>query len=257
MSGFDAAAFAALRRGSWGAAPRLHKAVTSTQDLAREAAPEGTVFLAEAQDAGRGRWGRRWDGADGKSLLFSVRLDRDAGAGPESSLPLILGAATAAALRGLGLEQAGLKWPNDILADGRKLGGLLVEGTGAAWIAGCGLNVGQAGEDFPPELRATAGSLRMAGLESGREAVLAAVLADWEAWMGRWRREGFAALRAEVEALLLWRGRACRVRLDHAEAEGTLLGLTDDGALRLGLDGDGERVLHSAEILALREAGPH
>lgn len=253
MSSFDAAVFQSVRRGAWGGRLCVRERVSSTQDEARRLG-EGDVVVAEQQSAGRGRWGRRWESSAGASLLFSVRLGSGFGA-PAGGLPLVLGAASVTALRSLGLDGVGLKWPNDLYWGGRKLGGLLLEGDGDAWIAGCGLNVLQEPADFPPELRGAAVSLRQAGLEIGREALLAALLFAWESWTARWRRDGFAALRDEVEALLVWKGSPCRLQAGGHSLQGVLLGLADDGTLRLAVDGV-ERRLHSAEILGLRPAGP-
>jgi BirA family biotin operon repressor/biotin-[acetyl-CoA-carboxylase] ligase len=265
---FDLARFQAGRTGNWGADLRWHERLGSTQDEAAAAlaagAGEGCVVLAEAQDAGRGRWGKQWEGRPGLSLLFTVLLQAPmdapavAPAPNLGQLPLVLGLATAKALRGLGLEEAACKWPNDLWWRGRKLGGLLVEARGRGHLAGCGLNVGQAEGDFAPELRASAASLAQAGLSRPREAVLAAVLGAWETELRRWRHEGWAALAAEWPAHDALAGQRCRLRSGGKTHEGRVLGLAPDGALRLGLDQGGSMDFHSAEVEHLRpaEAGP-
>lgn len=261
---FDPALFQAERKGRWGADLRWHERLGSTQDEAAAAlaagAGEGCVVLAEAQDAGRGRWGKQWEGRPGLSLLFTALLEAPAAGPPPNlgQLPLVLGLATAQALRALGLADAACKWPNDVWWRGRKLGGLLVEGRGRGLLAGCGLNVGQAPEDFPPELRPSAASLAQAGLGAPREAVLAAVLAAWEGAVGRWRSEGWAAVAAEWPACDALAGQRCRLMRAGKGYEGRVLGLAPDGALRLALDQGGSMDFHSAEVEHLRpaEAGP-
>ena len=140
--------------------PRLHlRATTSTNDRARELAqagtPHGTVVTAAQQTAGRGRQGRTWSAPPGRALLLSVVL-RD----PPALLPL----AAALAVAEVAGADAQIKWPNDVLLDGRKVAGILAEGRPQdGWaVLGVGLNVALRIEDLPPQLHATAGTL---GLE--------------------------------------------------------------------------------------------
>ena len=242
----------------FGADLRRFERCKSTQDEARlaasQGAQEGCVILADAQDAGRGRWGRRWEDAPGKSLLFTVLLD--AKALQPATLPLYLGLATVVALRGLGLGQAGVKWPNDLWVGGRKLGGLLLETHGPWVLAGCGLNVGQAAEDLPPELRASATSLSLEGLPVGRDAVLAAVLQAWEGGLESWKKGGFGPFLARFEAVDALKGLDCDVRSGGQVLQGRYLGVDPSGALRLGLPGGEERRLQSAEIEQVRPSSP-
>jgi BirA family biotin operon repressor/biotin-[acetyl-CoA-carboxylase] ligase len=261
---FDAARFQAERRGAWGAELRWHDRLGSTQDEAaavlKAGAAEGCVILAEQQDAGRGRWGKQWEGRPGLSLLFTVLIRTPlAGLAPGATpnlgqLPLVLGLATAQALRGLGLAGAACKWPNDVWWQGRKLGGLLVESRSTGLLAGCGLNVGQGPEDFPPELRDGAASLGQAGLGLPRETVLAALLQAWEAGVQRWRSDGWAAMAAEWQAHDALAGQRCSLSSGGQRHQGTVMGLAPDGALRLALDQGGILDFHSAEVEHLRPA---
>src|SRR5438046_2150421 len=144
---------------------------SSTNDLAWEAestgAPEGFVVFAERQTAGRGRYGRRWESAPYQGLWFSVLLRPPVTLNESPQLTSLLAGVTAATIT----EETGcavsIKMPNDIYVAGRKIAGVLVEGRLASdgsyvAVAGLGVNVNQTLEDFPEELRATAGSLRMA-----------------------------------------------------------------------------------------------
>jgi BirA family transcriptional regulator, biotin operon repressor / biotin---[acetyl-CoA-carboxylase] ligase len=143
----------------------------STNDLAWEAeargAPEGFVVFAERQTAGRGQYGRRWESAPSQGLWFSVLLRPQITLNESPRLTSLLAGATAATIiEGTGCT-ASIKTPNDIYAAGRKIAGVLVEGRTAGdgryvAVAGVGVNVNQMLEDFPVELRTTAGSLRMA-----------------------------------------------------------------------------------------------
>jgi BirA family biotin operon repressor/biotin-[acetyl-CoA-carboxylase] ligase len=152
--------------------PRLHlRATDSTNLRARElalaGAPHGTLVTASEQSAGRGRQGRTWSAPPGRALLMSVVV-RD----PPTVLPLVAAVAVA---RACGAE-ARIKWPNDVLVDGRKVAGILVEGRPQeGWaVVGIGVNVAVRIADLPEELHDRATGL---GLEpEDVEAILASVL---------------------------------------------------------------------------------
>ncbi len=145
--------------------------VASTNDLAlargKIGAAEGTLIIAEHQTAGRGRYGRHWEAPSGKGLLVSVvlkhRLLRD-----QVTLPNLIGAmAIAAAIRTTYRLDARIKVPNDVRIEKKKVAGVLTELAYDAedhpfFVLGFGVNVNNALEDFPPELRGTATSVRMA-----------------------------------------------------------------------------------------------
>jgi BirA family transcriptional regulator, biotin operon repressor / biotin---[acetyl-CoA-carboxylase] ligase len=143
----------------------------STNDLAWEAeargAPEGFVVFAERQTAGRGQYGRRWESAPYQGLWFSVLLRPRITLNESPQLTSLLAGVAAATIIDETGCAASIKAPNDIYVAGRKIAGVLVEGRTASdrsyvAVAGIGMNVNQTLEDFPEELRATAGSLRMA-----------------------------------------------------------------------------------------------
>lgn len=143
----------------------------STNDLAWEAAErgasEGFVAFAEKQTKGRGQYGRRWESAPYLGLWFSVLLRPALTLRESPKLTCFLAEAVAATIADETALTPAIKWPNDIYLSGRKVAGVLVEGRIAAdgnylAVAGIGINVNQAIEDFPEELRASAGSLAMA-----------------------------------------------------------------------------------------------
>lgn len=147
----------------------------STNDIARrmaeQGAPAGLLVMTEHQTAGRGRMKRPWADTPGRSLLFSFVLRPPADSGPSARLapgttPIRVGLAIAAALRDAAGMDARLKWPNDLVTEGRKLAGVLCEAaTGAAGtviIAGVGINVLQQPDDWPEELREHAISVAQA-----------------------------------------------------------------------------------------------
>ena len=159
--------------------PRLHLRRTDStnnraRDLAARGAPHGTLVTAAEQTAGRGRQGRSWTAPAGRALLCTLVVRE-----PPRLLPLAVGVAVAETV-GPG---ARLKWPNDVLIDGRKVAGILVEGRPQErWaVAGIGLNVAVRESDFPPELDGRAATM---GLEpSAIEPTLARLLAQLERWL--------------------------------------------------------------------------
>ena len=118
---------------------------------ARAGAAEGAVLVAEHQTRGRGRQGRQWVSRTGSALIFSVLL-RPAAVPPADRgwLPLLTGVAVARALRQQAGVDAALKWPNDVLAGGAKLAGILAEQAGEAIVMGVGLNVAATRDELPP-----------------------------------------------------------------------------------------------------------
>jgi BirA family transcriptional regulator, biotin operon repressor / biotin---[acetyl-CoA-carboxylase] ligase len=215
--------------------PRVHFRLTDStnaraRELAGRGAPHGTVVTAAEQSAGRGRQGRTWTAPPGRALLCSV-LIRD----PPRLLPLAAGVAVAE-VSGADVQ---IKWPNDVLVDGRKIAGILVEARlQERWaVVGIGLNVAVRETDFPPELRGRAGTL---GLEPGAiEPTLEALLRGLERWLAAGSGAVLDAVRAR-DALLgrevQWGGR-------------TGMGAGIDGDGRLVVRTDGEEVrLDAGEV---------
>jgi BirA family biotin operon repressor/biotin-[acetyl-CoA-carboxylase] ligase len=163
----------------------------STNDIAWAAAergaPEGFVVFAERQTAGRGQYGRTWESAPYQGLWFSVLLRLGITLTESPRLTSLLAGVVAATIIKETSCAASIKAPNDIYVAGRKVAGVLVEGRMASdgsyiAVAGLGVNVNQTLEDFPAELQATAGSLRMAtGRQIQRGPLAVALLRKLEA----------------------------------------------------------------------------
>jgi BirA family transcriptional regulator, biotin operon repressor / biotin---[acetyl-CoA-carboxylase] ligase len=176
-------------RGMWGPLDAVASTGSTNADLlalAGTGAAEGRVLVAEEQTAGRGRLGRSWTSVPGASLTFSVLLRPEAVPQYRRGwLPLLTGVAVATAVRSVAGVDAVLKWPNDVLVGGRKLGGILAEQTpdGAAVVIGTGLNVA-AGPDALPVTPAglPATSLLAEGAIVSRQELLLSVLD----WLERW-----------------------------------------------------------------------
>lgn len=178
-----------------------------------------------------------WGDAPGASLLMSVVLRTALPAARWPSLSIAAGVAVAEALIDVAGLDARLKWPNDVLVDGRKISGVLLERHGDAVILGIGVNVTRAA--VPAELQGRATSIEGAGGHADREALLAAVLASVRRWRDRVERDGFEPVRARWTALAAMLGR--RVTVDGVD--GTARGIDHDGALLLETDAGTTRIV--------------
>ena len=164
--------------------------VSTNAELASEAhagAAEGLVLVAEHQTSGRGRLDRTWESPARAGLTFSVLLRPSLDMAHMTLLPLIAGLATVEAVSAVCGVEATLKWPNDVLVDGRKLGGLLVEIAGGAAVVGIGLNVSTRQDELPVD-RAT--SVALAGGVADREPLLKEVLRALARRYSAWRWSG-------------------------------------------------------------------
>lgn len=238
-------------RGEWRDVHWLAR-VDSTQqvarDLARGGAAEGTMVVAEEQTAGRGRLGRTWHSPAGENLYCSVVLRPPRAPAEVPQIALVVGIAVAAAVEEATGRRPAIKWPNDVLLDGKKVAGILTEMESEIErvhhvIAGIGVNLN--GRRFPRELRRKASSLLLlTGRPVDRARFAAGLLAALEARYGRYLTVGFASVRTEWESYSCLTGTEVRVRGPGGEVAGRVLGLDDDGALRLrGADGAVSRIV--------------
>ena len=225
-------------------------ALDSTNEEAKRRAQDGEAgplwIVARAQTAGRGRRGRAWTSAAGNLFTTGLfRLEASPGRAAQLSFAAALAVGDLAASV-IPSELVRLKWPNDVLVDGRKVAGILLE-SGAApggglWLAvGIGVNLAHHPEDS--ERPATDLSVHGGGV-SPDEAVK--TLADrFEHWRTLWAREGFAPIREAWLSRAWGLGERCTARLDGETLEGVFADLAEDGSLRLDLN-DGRRRLVSA-----------
>jgi BirA family transcriptional regulator, biotin operon repressor / biotin---[acetyl-CoA-carboxylase] ligase len=203
----------------------------STQELARPL-PEGGVVASDRQLQGRGRHGRAWRAEAGTGLLFSLALEPRTPPQRLASFSLVAAEAVAEACH----DRAAVRWPNDVMLDGRKLAGVLPELRDGKLVLGVGVNAGMSEAQLPADARVPATSLQIAtGRPVDRVQLLVALLAGLERRYDAFERDGFTGLgRDEL------RGR--HVMLVGA-ANGISEGVDEDG--RLLLDG---RAYSSAEV---------
>jgi BirA family transcriptional regulator, biotin operon repressor / biotin---[acetyl-CoA-carboxylase] ligase len=209
-------------------------------------APSGTVIIAAAQTAGRGRRGRQWLSAPGDSLTFSL-LWRFAPGTVPLGLSLAVGVAVTNALVKLGAGETALKWPNDLLKDGKKLAGILVElvpGQTHAAVIGIGLNL-RLPQTLPAEVRDTATAL---DLPIDANVLLARLLVELRTVLDTFAVDGFAVLRDDWLARHAHQDVPVRLLSDFAPPrDGICRGVDADGALLLEMNGRVERIL-SGEV---------
>jgi BirA family biotin operon repressor/biotin-[acetyl-CoA-carboxylase] ligase len=226
--------------------------------MAREGAPPWTAVRAGRQTAGRGRGGHAWASPPG-NLFLSVIVPPPAER-PITLLPLLVGVAVAEAAREWGVP-AVLKWPNDVLAGEKKLGGILVEsssdGQGTPVIvAGVGVNLAVEPETLDEPLRRTATSVRALGIEPpSADAAAAAVLARLGVWYHAFASVGAEPLRAAWRALAVdWWGRAVQAGSGRAAVRGIVRDIDDRGALVLETAGGQRVAVMSGEVREVRLA---
>ena len=229
--------------GEQGAAISLeiHDQLASTNthlmQQAAAGAAHGVCVVTELQTQGRGRRGRVWQAGLGNSLTFSVLWRFDCGAGALSGLSLAVGVALMRALQELGVQDAGLKWPNDVLHDNRKLAGILIELQGdmdgpSAAVIGIGLNL-RLPETLRKSIDQAAIDLHSIAPQPVDTSVgLGTVLRHLAAVLDQFEREGFESLRAEWMAQHAHENRPVRLLMpDGREIEGVAGGIAADGAL--------------------------
>ena len=235
----------------------LMEEVDSTNTLllarARDGASHATVIAAEWQRAGRGRMQRRWHALPAGSLTFSVLWRFARGAASLAGLSLAVGVALIRTLGALGINGAGLKWPNDVLWQGRKLAGILIEMQGdtlgpAAVVIGIGVNVrlSEAARDSIDQPITDVESIVERVID--RNQLLAAVLTELHAVLMVFEQNGFGALRDEWQRNHVHQG--CGVRLmlpDGQRANGVARGVAIDGALMMDT-ARGLQPFHSGEV---------
>jgi BirA family biotin operon repressor/biotin-[acetyl-CoA-carboxylase] ligase len=236
--------------------------VDSTNTLllqrAAEGAPGGSVIVAECQENGRGRMGRTWHASLGGGLTFSILWRFAAGASGLTGLSLAAGVALMRAFAQLGAGEARLKWPNDVVWQGRKIAGMLIEMQGdalgpSAVVIGVGLNI-RLTTHVTGRIGHSATDLEtLCGRELERSVVLGTILRELVSVLREFEQQGFSALREEWQRWHAHQDCEVVISLPSGETQtGVARGVADNGAL-LFERGGAVRQLHSAEV-SLRAA---
>lgn len=209
---------------------------TKAKELAEEGHPSGTLVVADRQTAGKGRRGRSWESPTGIGIFMTLMLKPEINPNHASMLTLVAAMATTRAIRRVTGVPAMIKWPNDIVMNGKKVCGILTEMSAQFdyinhIVIGIGINVHN--EDFPEEIAKTASSLY---LESGqhihRASLIEAFLEEFEDVYAEYlKTEDMEGLQKEYDAMLVNRGRQVRVLDPKEPFEGKAMGITKKGEL--------------------------
>lgn len=224
----------------------FHQKVDSTNNLAKleaeKGAPHGTVIVADTQTAGRGRRGRYWLSPPGVSLYFTIVLRPQLQPGQASMLTLVMADAVGRAIERVTGLKAGIKWPNDIVVNGRKVCGILTEMSAERdcihyAVIGVGTNILH--QDFPPETAVKATSLEDEGdAPVSRSYLLAEILTEFEADYGKFISAGdLTPLLSGYEGMLVNRDAEVKVLDPKGEFTGVARGITPQGELKVEKEG--------------------
>ncbi|WP_051278696.1 biotin--[acetyl-CoA-carboxylase] ligase [Solimonas flava] len=244
------------------AAPGLRVAVqpvvdsTSSRLLEADPAQDPQALFAELQTAGRGRRGRQWISPFGANLYVSIAWSWPSWPRALTALSLAVGAECALALRELGLSGVRLKWPNDLLVDGRKLGGILIEhrgeaGGGCRVVIGIGVNLhmdaAQADGVTQPWIDLDSAMARLGRSAPGRNALAGALLRRLQQRLLAYPSTGFAAVAADWADLDASRDAAVRIHNGEQITDGIARGVDGDGALLVDTVA-GRVAVHAGEV---------
>ncbi|PWB76785.1 MAG: biotin--[acetyl-CoA-carboxylase] ligase [Candidatus Methylomirabilota bacterium] len=224
-----------------GTSLHLYQEVESTNDeaaaLASRGEADGTIVIAERQRQGRGRMGRRWESPMGLGLYLSVILRPEIPPSAAPGLTFMAAVAGAEAIERATMLPTALKWPNDLIVHGRKVGGILgemaVEDSRLLYVVlGVGLNVNQTETDFPEELCQIATSLRgEAGHPVDRTVLARSLLESLDGWYERFLSDGLQSILKQVRRRCLTVGRMVTARSGDEEVSGFAVELDALGRL--------------------------
>jgi len=237
----------------WLASLEVFDSIDSTNShlmrKASSASIDGCVSLAEHQSSGRGRRGRSWTTARGRNVALSIGHRIDVPAPQLGALSLVVGVACAAALARAGLPGVRLKWPNDLLLDEKKLGGVLIEVVPQKQpletIIGIGINVARSSE--LESVGVPVASIDDVHRDIERNALVAALIGAVHRAASEFVTRGFAAFRTAWNGLNAHAGRTVRVTTPTTVVEGTVLGVAEQGELMLQT-GDEVRLVNAGEV---------
>lgn len=216
--------------------PVIDSTNTKAKQLAEEGYPSGTYVVAEQQDAGRGRRGRSWESPHGSGIFMTLMLKPDIAPNNASMLTLVAALAVAAAIRKCTGRPAGIKWPNDIVMNGKKVCGILTEMSAQIdyvnhVVIGIGINVHN--ESFPEEIEHMATSLYLETKEHlNRAAIIEEVWEQFERYYGIFMEtQDFSGLVKEYNAHLVSMHQIVKVLDPKENFEGKAMGITARGEL--------------------------
>lgn len=222
----------------------LDEVDSTNQFLLSQASGRGAVCLAERQSAGRGRRGRGWVSPYGQNIYLSLRWQYEQGVTALEGLSLAVGAVVADLLeRDLGLRGVSLKWPNDVMLRGRKLGGVLIEVGGdltgdCAVVVGLGLNVGMSASATTDDISQPWADLLQAGIKADRNQLSAALVSCLLPLLSRYPDKGFQGYRSLWLRHAAYLDAPVRVISQTQCSDGIMRGVDHSGCLLVEVDGE-------------------
>lgn len=249
----DGEIYARLSTRFMGRSIFLYDSCTSTNQCAAESfpAPDGSVFVAECQTAGRGRRGRSWSSDDKGGIYMSLLLKPHFSPAFSAPITLVAGLAVCTATRSLCRIDAAIKWPNDIVCNGKKICGILSEistekGQIKYITIGIGINVNN--DTFGTELSEKATSLLIeTGKSFSRAEIIAEVLNRFEKYYVEFSKNGFAVLKEEYEKFCITLGKEVSVSQKDGAYRAHALGISPDGGLVIMCE-NGVKIVSSGEV---------
>lgn len=242
----------ALHTKTFGRHIQYFESVHSTNDeavkLAKEGAEEGTIVVAEEQSTGHGRLSRHFSTPFAKGIWFSIILRPHFLPMEAAKCTLLAAVAVCRGIRRMGLPDAGIKWPNDILYHGKKMVGILTLMSASMEkidyiVIGIGINTGMKKNDFPPDVRDKATSFILEGINVSRKDLLAAILAEFEKEYNIVKKEGFGPVLEDWKKLSVTLGQNVRVIFGNDSFTGKAVDIDKDGCLLVDTGNKIERVM--------------
>ena len=232
----------------------INHSLDSTNAEALRAVDRGAtapfVVLAERQTAGRGRRGRQWVSPFAENIYYSLVLRMDGGMRQLEGLSLVVGLAVLSALRDVGVSDVGLKWPNDVLVNNKKIAGILLELVGdpadvCHVVLGIGINVNMR---VASEVDQAWTSVYLeSGVAINRNVLVSKLNDSLRIYLKRHAESGFSAIQSEWEQNHLWQGREVSLIAGVHQVNGTVMGIDQQGALRMNVNGE-EKVFSGGEL---------
>ncbi|GAK11194.1 LOW QUALITY PROTEIN: biotin-protein ligase [Geomicrobium sp. JCM 19039] len=238
---------------------RYEPVVSSTQDVMKEwykqGAVHGAVVTTEEQTSGRGEMSRPWQAPQSKGIMFSLLVTPHLPLHTAPQLTLVTAVAVAKACEKVANVSVSIKWPNDLYIGSKKIAGILteVQAEGSRvemMVAGIGLNVNETTQEMVERgLEQKASSLYIETKQSwNRKQLLQEIFSEFEHEYERWINEGFQSIRNDWERRALLYGQTVTVTDQHRVVKGKMVGITDDGVLRLEDETGVERLIYSGDL---------
>ncbi|MGB3260826.1 biotin--[acetyl-CoA-carboxylase] ligase [Paenisporosarcina sp.] len=222
--------------------------------MAQSGAPDGSIVVCEEQTAGKGRMARVWTSTQGKGIWMSVIIRPEIPPTKAPQFTLVAAVAVTRAIEDIADVRAEIKWPNDLLINGKKCTGILTELQADmdrvhAIILGIGVNVNQQLTDFPDEIQSIATSIQMVtGKIVDRAKLVARILHHLEIYTDLYVMHGFEPLKILWESYSCTLGKRIKAIMIHQQIEGLALGITSDGILQVKTDDGQIHGIYSADI---------